>query len=474
MTDAVIMAEAIDLGMAPAALRPADEMPPLPQLAVFGLQHVLVMYAGAVAVPLIVGQALGLGLAQVAFLISADLFACGLATLVQTIGFPGVGIRLPVMMGVTFASVSPMMATIAAGKALGRPADETLSTIYGAVIVAGVVGFLAAPLIGRLARLFPPVVTGTVILTIGLTLLQVGINWVGGGQPGDPAYGAPVHLGIAAFVLAVILLIVRFSQGFFKHVAVLAGVLAGVALCVALGRMDFAGVAAAPWFGLILPFHFGLPRVEPVSTATMCLVMLVTMVESLGMFLAVGWMVGSPPTPRDIVRGFRGDALGGIIGGLFNTFPYTTFSQNVGLVGVTNVRSRFVCVAAAVIMLALALCPKLAAGVASVPSYVLGGAGLVMFGMVAAAGIRILLESDLIGRPNTLLIIAVSLSVGMAPVLAPTLLAGLPSALKPLTGSGIVLGAICAVSLNLLFGGAPQGAQLATPTTKNDEPGATG
>src|SRR5476651_1330059 len=176
-------------------IHPVDQMLPTPRLLALGLQHVLVMYAGAVAVPLIIGRALKLPPEDVAFLISADLFACGLATIVQSYGFPGFGIRLPVMMGVTFASVGPML-SMAASPEIG------LLGIYGSVIAAGVFGILVAPFISRLLPLFPPVVTGTIILVIGISLMRVGINWAGGGLPSfgrmidgqmvqvpNPAYG---------------------------------------------------------------------------------------------------------------------------------------------------------------------------------------------------------------------------------------------------------------------------------------------
>jgi uric acid transporter len=441
-----------------AVIGAVDQILPPQQLAAFGLQHVLVMYAGAVAVPLIVGGALDLPPDQVAFLISADLFACGLATLVQTLGILGVGVRLPVMMGVSFASVAPMMAMIATGRAAHQPQGETLSLIYGAVIVAGLVAFLAAPFVARLARLFPPLVTGTVILVIGLSLLNIGLDWVGGGQPGSPGYGAPFHLLIAGLVLGVILLVTRFAKGFFNHIAVLAGIIVGCMAAGLMGGMDFSHVADAPWFGPVLPFHFGLPRVEPVSALTMCLVMLTIMIESLGMFLAVGRMVDRPMGARDIVRGFRADALGAILGGVFNTFPYTSFSQNVGLVGVTNVRSRYVCAAAGGIMLLLGLSPKMAALVAAVPTYVLGGAGLVMFGMVAATGVLILGGVDFVARRHNRIVVAVSVSIGMIPVLAPGLLKAAPAALSPLLGSGIVLATFSVVLLNLYYNGfAPAG-----------------
>src|SRR3978361_2360491 len=222
---------------------PVDEVLPTPRLLALGLQHVLVMYAGAVAVPLIIGRALKLPPEDVAFLISADLFACGLATLVQCIGFPGVGIRLPVMMGVTFASVGPMLSMAAAP-------DIGLLGIYGSVIAAGIFGILAAPFISRLLPLFPPVVTGTIILVIGISLLPVGINWAGGGLPSfgrmidgqmvqvpNPAYGALDGLGIALFVLLVILALIKWGKGFVANVAVLLGIVAGAVLAGALGKM---------------------------------------------------------------------------------------------------------------------------------------------------------------------------------------------------------------------------------------------
>ena len=431
-----------------------DEVLPPQTLAVLGLQHVLVMYAGAVAVPLIIGNALGLAADQIGMLISADLFACGIATIIQSLGAPFVGVRLPVMMGVTFASVAPMMAMIAAGKAAGTAPETTLQLIYGSVIGAGIFGLLAAPLVSRLARLFPPVVTGSVILVIGITLMKIGIDWAAGGQPSSPDYGSPQNLGIAAFVLAVILLLTRFARGFLNHISVLLGLVVGAVLCLAVGKMQLDAVAAAPWLRLVAPFQFGVPRFEAAPIVTMSLVMVVVMIESFGMFMAVGQMVGRPLDSRTLTRGLRGDALGAIIGGIFNTFPYTSFSQNVGLVGVTQVRSRYVCVAGGVIMLLLSVSPKLGALVAAVPSAVLGGAGLVMFGMVVASGVKVLGGAQLSENRNNLIVVAVSVGLGMIPVVSDKFFQAMPLALSPLLHSGILLASIGAVLLNLLFNGA--------------------
>ncbi|MFO1061675.1 MAG: nucleobase:cation symporter-2 family protein [Dongiaceae bacterium] len=437
-----------------AAAHPVDQWLPPGRLLTLGLQHALVMYAGSIAVPLIVGRALGLAADQIAYLVNADLLACGIATFIQSFGLPGIGIRLPIMMGVTFTAVSPMLAMVAGGKAAGTPPEETLRVIYGAVIGAGIVGLLAAPLMSRLLRFFPPVVTGSVILVIGISLMPIAVNWAAGApDPAMPGYGAPGNLAVALLVLLVILGISRFATGFLAHVAVLIGIVVGIAVSTAAGTMSFAEVVAAPLLGAVLPLHFGLPLLDPVALLTMALVMIVTMIESMGGFLAVGEMTGRPLDRAALARGLRGDGLGTIVGGLFNTFPYTSYSQNVGLVGITGVRSRHVCVAAAGVLALLGLVPKLGALVEAVPGPVLGGAGIVMFGMVAATGLRTLGRVDFAGTPANQLIVAVSIGVGMIPLASDRFFQALPAGLEPLLGSGILLTATAAVLLNLFFNG---------------------
>jgi NCS2 family nucleobase:cation symporter-2 len=440
------------------ATHPVDELLPPGKLTLLGLQHVLVMYAGAVAVPLIIGGALKLPKEQMALLINADLFACGLATLVQSLGFWKFGIRLPVMMGVTFAAVSPMI-VMATNPGIG------LLGIYGAVIGAGVFGILVAPLISRMLPAFPPVVTGSIITVIGVSLMRVGVNWAAGAASPtilnttvtppvpmpNPAYGAPLHLAVAGIVLVFILLVTKYVKGFFANIAVLMGLVLGMVIAIALGKVSFANLGNQPWFAMVRPFQFGLPTFHLSAVLTMCLVMVVVMIESLGMFLAVGTIVGKPMGQEDITKGLRVDGLGTLIGGLFNTFPYTSFSQNVGLVGVTGVRSRFVCVAGGILLLLLGLIPKLAFVVASVPLFVLGGAGIVMFGMVAATGIRILSGVDFQGNRNNLYIVAISIGFGMIPLVADKFFNQMPRFLEPLLGSGILLASIVAVVLNLFF-----------------------
>jgi xanthine permease len=445
--------------MTTTTVHPVDEMLPTPRPLALGLQHVLVMYAGAVAVTLIIGRALKLPPQDVAFLISADLFACGLATLVQCIGFPGVGIRLPVMMGVTFASVGPML-SMAAAPEIG------ILGIYGSVIAAGIFGIIVAPFISRLLPLFPPVVTGTIIMVIGISLMRVGINWAGGGIPtftkmmdgvsysyANPGYGQLQGLGIALFVLVVILALIKWGTGFLANVSVLIGIIAGAILATVLGVMNFDKVGTAGWVDIVLPFHFGVPQFHLVPVVTMCIVMIVVMIESLGMFLALGEMTDRKVDRDALTKGLRADGVGTFLGGIFNTFPYTSFSQNVGLVGVTGVRSRWVTIAGGAIMLILGLLPKMAALVEAVPQVVLGGAGLVMFGMVAATGARILTAVDFKTNQRNLFVVAISVGFGMIPLVSPNFFKALPHDLHPLLESGILLCALVAVILNAFFNG---------------------
>lgn len=424
-----------------------DELLPAPRLAAFGLQHVLVMYANAIAVPLIVGGALKLPKDQIALLVNADLFACGIATLIQTIGIGPFGIRLPVIMGVTAVAIQPLLA-IAAMPGVG------LDGIYGAVIVAGLFGLAIVPFIGRLMPFFPPVVTGTILTMIGIALTRVAVGWAGGGA-GTPEFGATGHILVAGLVLSVILLLARFARGFVANVAVLIGILVGYTVTAAMGWTNLDGLGAEPWLRVVLPFAFGLPTFHLVPSLILCLVMTIVFIEATGMFLALSVMTGRPVGTRDIARGLRADALGTLIGGVFNTFPYLSYSQNVGLVGLTGVHSRWVCAAAGGIMLLLGLVPKVAFVAASIPQPVLGGAALVMFGMVAATGIRILGQVDF-GRPGSrdALIIAVSLGIGLIPIVQPQFFKLVPEAWNPIVKDPILLTALAALALNALFNGA--------------------
>ncbi|MGA7326566.1 MAG: nucleobase:cation symporter-2 family protein [Rhodomicrobium sp.] len=450
------------------SFEPADQIFGPHKLIPLAIQHVLVMYAGAVAVPLIVSGALGLTPELRALLINADLLACGLATIVQSAGFPGVGIRLPVMMGVTFASVAPMLAMINAAKAAAGASftpTEVLLTIYGAVIAAGIFAIVIAPFVSRLLALFPPLVTGSIITIIGVSLMRIGVGWAEGPFTvvqivdgaakvvPNPNRDALDGFALALFVLVLILAITKWSRGFIQNIAVLLALVAGATLAYYLGKMNLASVHNAPWLGVVYPFQFGIPQFHLVPILTMCIVMVVVMIESTGMFLALSEMTGKKIGPADLTRGLRGDGIGTIIGGIFNTFPYTSFSQNVGLVGVTGVRSRWVTATGGVLLIALGFIPKLATLVGAVPVEVLGGAGIVMFGMVAATGIRILGGVNFKDNRNNLFVVAISIGFGLIPLVAPTFFKNFPVDLKPLLDSGIILTTISAVILNLYFNG---------------------
>ena len=494
--------------MNPTAPHPVDEHLPAGKLAALGLQHVLVMYAGAVAVPLIIGRALKLSPEDVAFLISADLFCCGLVTLIQSLGATQwFGIRLPVMMGVTFAAVAPMVSM-----ANATPGAAGAQLIFGSIMGAGVISILIAPAVSRMLRFFPPVVTGTIIAVIGISLMRIGINWIFGNPfgPTAPSIVAPEHqqwlaavtsaanapgatlppvpqglallpklpnpkyadltgVGIAALVLVSILLIARYAKGFVANISVLLGIVIGGVVATALGLMTFDKVGKAAWFDVVTPFHFGMPVFDPMLILTMTLVMIVVMIESTGMFLALGEMTDRHVDQKALSRGLRTDGLGTLLGGIFNTFPYTSFSQNVGLVAVTGVKSRFVCVAGGVIMIALGLLPKMAALVESLPTVVLGGAGIVMFGMVAATGIRILGGVDFKNNRFNALIVAISIGIGMIPLIAPNFKQWMPHGMHSLIESGILLASISAVALNLFFNGASADSRDAIEAAKQAE-----
>ncbi|WP_043288820.1 nucleobase:cation symporter-2 family protein [Paraburkholderia oxyphila] len=429
-----------------------DNKLPIGKTLTLGLQHVLVMYAGAVTVPLIVGGALRLSTEELAALINADLLCCGVVSLLQALGLgKRVGIRLPVMMGVSYAGIGPMIA-------VGLMPGMGLPGLYGAIIAAGVIGFLLVPVVIRLLWLFPPLVTGTTLTSLGVGLLGVAIAWAGGGYD-VPDFGNPAYLAVAAVVLAVTLLVARFARGFLGNIAVLAGIAAGMALAMALGKVTFHGLRETPWIEMVRPFQFGWPRFEWSAVATMVLVVIVTMVESIGLLFSLAIILNRNLSPADFARGLRADALGATIGGTFNAFPYTTYAQNIGLVGITGVRSRFVCVAASGILVTLALLPKMAHIIASIPHYVLGGAAIVMFGMVAASGVRILQSVDFKSNKHNMFIFAISLGAGLIPTLSPKFFDAFPPFLSPLLHSGVLLTVVAAVILNLFFNGM-QGASV--------------
>src|SRR6201991_2776184 len=423
---------------------PVDEVLPPGKLAVYGAQHVLAFYAGAVIVPILLASAIGLQGKDLVYLISADLFTCGIASLIQSLGFWKVGVRLPLLQGVTFTAVAPM---ISIGKANGGGVDGLLA-IYGAVTAAGAVTFFAAPYFSRLLRLFPPVVTGTVITVIGVTLLPVAAQSAGGGNPAADDFGSFQNIELAGATLGFIIVLPRVLRGRFSAtVAALLGLVFGTAVAAILGLVH---VGDANTFGVTTPFHFGVPTFGVAAIVSMLIVMFITAVETTGDVFATGEIVGKPIRRSDIARAVRADGLATTLGGILNSFPYTAFAENGGLVRLTKVKSRFVVAAAGGLMIVLGLLPKVAAVVASIPPAVLGGAAIVMFGTVAVIGIQTLSRVDFHDDRNVI-VVAVSLGLAMIPVAFPTFYQRFGADVQTIVGSGITMGSLSAIVLNLAF-----------------------
>lgn len=451
------------------AVHPVDQVLPAPKLAIYGFQHVLAFYAGAVIVPILLAGAIGLTPEQLAFLINADLFTCGIASIIQTIGFWKIGVRLPLLQGVTFAAVSPMIA-IGLAEGGGVPG---LRAIFGAVIIAGIVTFLVAPFFASLIRLFPPVVTGSVITIIGIVLLSVAALDAGGGGASlaDGTFGNLDNLALAGFTLVFILALYRFFRGFVATIAVLIGLVVGTAAGAIFGFTDFSRVGDADLFGVTTPFHFGTPTFNIAAIIAMVIVMLITMVETTGDVFALGEIVDKEMGKDDVARALRADGLSTAIGGFLNSFPYTAFAENVGLVRLTKVRSRYVVATAGLFMMIIGVIPKVGAVVAAIPPPVLGGAAWVLFGTVAVVGIQILRRVDFHDERNVI-VLAVSLAMAMTPTVFPTIFDKFPDDVRTVISSGITMGSITAILLNLIFnvwGGKSNLVTKVLPTPQRDD-----
>jgi len=448
MTIATAPASHPTTAKSPARIHPVDEMLPVSQLATYGLQHVLAFYAGAILTPIILAGALGLTNEQLIHLINADLFTCGIASLLQSVGIGRIGVRLPLLQGVTITAVGPM---VAIGLDAGGGVQGLLA-IYGSVIVAGLFTFFMASYFKKLMHFFPPVVVGSVILIIGIGLLPVAANYIVMGS-GLNAMQNPVVLKNVLYGLGVLVLVIaiqRFFSGFLQTIAVLVGLVVGTLVAWLLGDAHFGDVAAAPWLGYTTPFYFGWPTFSLTAILSMMVVMVITMVETAGDVYATGEIVKKRIRSEDIARAIRADGLATFIGGVLNAFPYTCFAQNVGLVRLTQIKSRWVVAAAGVIMILLGSLPKVAAVVAGIPAPVLGGAALAMFGAVAAVGVQTLGKVDFNNQNN---VVVVSISVGLAMLVTaqPFIGDAFPEWARIVLSSGIILGALSAILLNMLF-----------------------
>ncbi|AQQ62322.1 MULTISPECIES: xanthine permease PbuX [Bacillus] len=415
------------------------------KIASLGMQHMLAMYAGAIIVPLIVGGGLGLNQKELTYLVSIDLLMCGVATILQALSNRFFGIGLPVVLGCTFTAVGPM---IAIGKQYG------VSSIYGAIIAAGLFVVIFAKLFGKLVKLFPPVVTGSVVTVIGVTLVPAAINDMAGGV-GSKDFGSLENLALAFGVLLFIIIMYRFFDGFIRSISILLGLLFGTIVAAFIGKVSLQAVGEADWFHGIQPFYFGTPTFELTPIITMILVACVGIVEATGVYFALSDICNKKIGEKELTKGYRAEGLAMVLGGIFNAFPYTTYSQNVGLVQLTGVRNRVIIYTCGGMLIALGFIPKIAAITTIIPKSVLGGAMLAMFGMVMAYGIKMLSSVDF-GRQENLLIVACSVGIGLGVTVVPTLFSQLPESIRILTDNGIVLGSASAVLLNIVFNMVPQ------------------
>ncbi|MEH6905937.1 nucleobase:cation symporter-2 family protein [Neobacillus drentensis] len=410
------------------------------KIASLGIQHVLAMYAGAVIVPLIVGGALKFSGEQLTYLVSIDILMCGIATILQVWQNRFFGIGLPIVLGCTFTAVGPM---IAIGGQFG------LSAIYGSILISGLVVIVISQFFGKLIKFFPPVVTGSVVTIIGITLIPVAMNNIAGGL-GSPDYGSLSNISLAFGTLLFIILLYRFTKGFIRSISILLGLIGGTVAASLMGKVNFSAVADASWFHMVKPFYFGTPTFEWTPILTMTLVAIVSLVESTGVYFALSDITGKKLSEKDLARGYRAEGLASMIGALFNAFPYTTFSQNVGLVQLSGVKSKNVIYTMGGMLIFLGFIPKIGAFTTVIPTPVLGGAMVAMFGMVIAYGIKMLGNVDFASQEN-LLIIACSVGMGMGVTAVPDMFAHLPEGVKILTSSGIVTGSLTAIFLNIVF-----------------------
>lgn len=412
------------------------------KMLMLGFQHVCVMYGGAVAVPLIVGPAIGLTADQIVMLISFDLLACGIVTLLQVVGGKGFGIRLPALMAVSFIVVEPV---IAIGKV------HSITGVMGAVMVSGLIVALVSKYIGKLVSFFPPIVAGSVILIIGVSLMPVAMRNAAGGS-GSETFGDPMNLLLAGFTLLSFLLLNTLSKGFMKAVSVLFAMVLGTILAAFLGMVDASAFNEASWFTMVTPFYFGVPTFDPSAIITMTIISFIIAVESIGVFLTLGEVCGKEITEKEVEKGLRAEGLGSMISGLFNSFSHSTFSQNVGLVLLTKVTQRSVVITAGCILIVLGLIPKVAGLTTMIPLPVLGGAMIPMFGMLLSAALGMIAKANL-SKPTNQLTIALGVGVGLAIKGVPDAFDKFPETVQLLAGNGVVMGTLVLVLLNAILNG---------------------
>lgn len=421
-------------------LYPVDSKPPFGLTLLLAAQHLLAALGGIIAVPLVLGNVLQLPTPDTIVLVNAALLVSGIVTIIQCQGIGPIGLRLPSVMGTSFTFV-------AAALAIGF-SEYGVAGILGSSLVGSLVMIIGSFFMPYVRKLFPPVVTGVVVMMIGLSLIPVAVDWFAGGQKGDPNYADPANLAMATFVLVLVVALVQWGKGIFSAAAIVIGILVGYVVALALGWINFDNVKNAEIFAVPQPLHFGLAF--PISGIIgMSIAYLVTIVESSGNFLALGNATQTEITGKHLRGGVLCDGLGSALAAVMSTTPFSSFSQNIGVISLTGVASRYVVTIMGVLLVLAGVFPVFGALIVSIPMPVLGGAGLMMFAMIIAAGIQMLDKVERSKRNG--LIIAISIGCGLAVTTRPELLDKLPSFFKEIFGSGITVGSLLALILNLVL-----------------------
>lgn len=432
--------------------RDPDYFPGLAVAIPLGIQHVLAMFVSNLTPAIIVAGAAGFGFGSpdpsaMIYMIQMAMLFAGIATLLQTLGAGPVGARLPIVQGTSFAFL-PVMIPIVAGRGVEAMAELTTAAIIGGLFHTGLSFF-----VGRIRFALPPMVTGLVVLMIGLSLMRVGIQYAAGGVPaqGTAAYGAGASWLLAAIVVATTLGLSFFGRGIWSTAAVLLGLLAGYAAAALMGRVSLAPVADAGWIMLPMPFHFGF-ALSAAAIMGFCLMGFISAIESIGAVSAIcEGGAGRPATDRELVGATCADGVGTALAAAFGAMPNTSFSQNVGLIAITGIMSRHVVTIGALFLIVCGLAPKVGAAITTIPIEVLGGGVIVMFGMVASAAISIL--SGVEWSQRNMLIFGVALSLGIGLELEPDAVGHLPETARIMLTSGVLPAALVAVVLNLAMPG---------------------
>jgi len=429
-----------------ADLRNPDYVPPMGDRIALGLQHVLAMFVSNFTPAIIIGGAAGFafGGADAVFLIQMSMLFAGLATLLQTVGIGPVGARLPIMQGTSFAFIPVMIPAV---KSAG------IGALFGAIFIGGLFHACLGFFIGRLRHWFPPLVSGLVILVIGIELIPVGIKYAAGGaadfQINNPAWGDFSRWGLALVVIIVALIMKFMTTGILSSAAILIGLIAGYIIAIIMGQVNFAGVANAAWFAIPQPFKYGLDF-NIAAIIGICLMSIVSAIETVGDISGITkGGANREATDRELAGGTFADGIGTAVAGVFGGLPNTSFSQNVGLISMTGVMSRAVVSTGAIFLIICGLVPKVGAIIAAMPISVLGGGVIVMFGMVASAGTNML--SDVVWNRRNMMILALSLAFGLGLHLEPKALQHLPQTAQVLLASGLLPAAFIAVVLNLIL-----------------------